>query len=158
MHATFKVFNAASTGTGFLLRDTAPDAARTQVVLVTAKHAFERAKGDHVLLVCRVKDATNRWQRLDHKVMIREGSRDLWTGHPTQDIAVLCCTLPTNAVFEALPVEALASEARARASGLSSRQTTTPSFFSPERPLRATAARRWRWRRPTPSCRWRSSV
>ena len=119
MHATFKVFNAASTATGFLLRDTAPDAASTQVVLVTAKHAFERAKGDHVLLVCRVKDATNRWQRLDHKVMIREGNRDLWTGHPTQDIAVLRCTLPTNAVFEALPVEALAGEARARASGLS---------------------------------------
>jgi hypothetical protein len=118
MNATLKVFNSASTATGFLVRDPAPDAPRTNVVLVTANHVLAKAKGGHVLLVCRVRDAQGAWQRLDHKVAIRNGTNTLWTSHPTQDVAAIRCTLPPQAVFEALPAEALADEAKASAAGL----------------------------------------
>ena len=110
VNATFKVFNSASTATGFLVKDAAPDAPRTNVVLVTANHVFTKAKGDHVLLVCRVKDENGAWQRLDHKVVIREKDADLWTRHPSQDVAVIRCTLPPEAVFDALPESAVTGE------------------------------------------------
>lgn len=110
MHATFKVFNPDSTSTGFLLRDTAPDAAPADVILVTAAHTFTKAKGDHVLLVCRTRDGAAGWARRDHKVLIREGTNALWTCHPSQDVAAIRCTLPTNAVYEALSQETLADD------------------------------------------------
>ena len=118
MQATFKVFNTGSTATGFLVHDPSPDAARTNVILVTAGHALKKAKGDHVLLVCRVKNETGAWQRLDHKILIRQGTNDLWTSHPSQDVAVIRCALPPRAVFEALPQSALADEKAAEAHGL----------------------------------------
>lgn len=119
MRATFKIFNPGSTSTGFLVRDTAPGAAPTNVVLVTAAHTFTRAKGDHVLLVCRVREkGAAGWRRHDHKVLIREGTNALWACHPSQDVAVIRCALPPEAVFEALPPEALADEAATAASGL----------------------------------------
>ena len=118
MSATFKIFNPDSTATGFLLCDESPDAARTNVILVTAGHALQKAKGDHVLLVCRVKDAQGAWQRLDHKVVIRQGTNALWTCHPSQDVAVIRCALPPHARFEALPQTALADEAQAAGAGM----------------------------------------
>lgn len=119
MNATFKVFNNASTATGFLVQEPAPDAPRTNVVLVTANHVLSAAKGGHVLLVCRVKDEHGAWQRLDHKVMIRDGTNQLWTNHPSQDVAAIRCSLPPHAIFEALPIAAIASEAKAMAADLS---------------------------------------
>lgn len=116
--ATFKVFNPGSTATGFLVSDTAPTAGRTNVVLVSANHTFANAKGDHVLLVCRMRDADGAWRRFDHKIVIRQGTNALWTCHPSQDVAVIRCALPPTAVFEALPRAALADRASAEARGL----------------------------------------
>ncbi|MEI7898650.1 MAG: trypsin-like peptidase domain-containing protein [bacterium] len=118
MQATFKVFNPSSTATGFLVRDPAPGAARTNVLLVTTQHTFVHAKSDHVLLICRRKNEAGAWQRLDHKILIRQGTNTLWICHPTQDVAVLRCTLPPQAVFEALPQTALADAKTAEARGL----------------------------------------
>jgi len=121
IHATFKVFNTASTGTGFLLRDPSPTATPTNVILVTAAHAFKKASGDSVLLVCRI-EGEDGWKRFDHKIMIREirdnHTNDLWTAHATQDVAVIRCTLPPNVRFFALPITAIASEAAAQAAEL----------------------------------------
>lgn len=127
LQATFKVFNTDSTSTGFLLRDPSPNAARTNVVLVTTGHTFARAKGDHIDLVCRTQDAAGAWHRLDHKILIRtQNQTPLWVSHSTQDVAALRCALPPQAVFEALPPEALAE-----ASDLERLHVTigTPLFF-----------------------------
>ncbi len=119
MHATIKIFNEKSTATGFFLQDDAPGATTTNLILVTANHVFTTAKGDHVLLVCRVKDDNGKWQRLDHKLPIRQDKKELWTRHHQQDIAVIRCQVPPNAIFEALPRGALADEAHAKRVGLS---------------------------------------
>ena len=110
MQATFKVFNPDSTSTGFLVCDPA-GASRTNVLLVTTAHTFAQAKGDSIVLVCRVRSEHETWQRLDHTVPIRTGDAPLWTRHATQDVAVLRCTLPPQASFEALPLNALADAA-----------------------------------------------
>ena len=124
--ATFKVFNPDSTSTGFLVRDPSSDATRTNVLLVTTGHTFTQAKGDSILLVCRTRDVHGAWQRIDHKIPIRASDAPLWVSHVTQDVAVLRCTLPPQAVFEALPLDALAD-----ATVLSARKVTlgTPLFF-----------------------------
>ena len=119
MQATFKIFNTDSTSTGFLIRDpAAPEAVRTNVLLVTTGHTFFKAKGDHVLLVCRVKNDAGVWQRLDYKILIRNGTNALWMCHPSQDVAVIRCSLPPQAVFEALPQEALADEITSKEAGM----------------------------------------
>jgi len=117
IHATFKAYNKASTGTGFLLRDPAQHATPTNVILVTAAHLFKKASEDSILLVCRVL-GEDGWKRSDHKVMIRNGTNELWTAHPTQDVAMIRCTLPPGVKFSALPTTAIAREADARAAGL----------------------------------------
>lgn len=126
MQATFKIFNASSTATGFLIRDPAPNASPTNVLLVSAAHTFSKAKGDSVLLVCRVQNSQGEWHRLDHKVFIRQGTNTLWTCHPSQDVAVIRCTLPSHATFKALPQEAIADEQTAKAVGIT---VGTPLFF-----------------------------
>jgi hypothetical protein len=110
--ATFKIFNTGSTSTGFLIQDPSPHASRTNVILVSANHTFAKAQGKTIVLVCRTHDATGVWHRLDFTVPIRGGTNNapLWTSHTTQDVAVLRCTLPPQAAFEALPLAALASE------------------------------------------------
>lgn len=118
LSATFKIFNASSTATGFLVQDTAPSAAPTNVILVSAAHTFAKAKGESVLLVCRTQDAQGQWKRHDHPVAIRSGTNALWTCHPSQDVAVIRCALPPGAVFRALPLAALADESTAKAHGL----------------------------------------
>jgi len=117
IHATFKIYNKASTGTGFLLRDPSPTATPTNVILITAAHAFKKASDDSVLLVCRTEGAEG-WKRFDHKIMIRNGTNELWTAHPTQDVAVIRCTLPPDVKFSALPLTSIAREADAQAAGL----------------------------------------
>ena len=125
--ATFKIFNPESTSTGFLVCDPSPTSSRTNVLLVTAGHTFAKAQGDHIFLVCRVRDAQGAWQRCDHKILIRSSTNaPLWVCHATQDVAVLRCTLPPQAAFEALPLNALAD-----AQALANRKVSlgTPLFF-----------------------------
>jgi hypothetical protein len=118
MNATFKVFNSASTGTGFLIQDTRADAGVTNVILVTANHALEKAKGDSILVVCRRKNNSGSWERYDHKVIIRNDEKKLWVSHPTQDIAALRITLPTNVVYQALELKQIATEKDLVSSGI----------------------------------------
>lgn len=118
MRATFKIFNTGSTSSGFLVCDPAAGDSRTNVLLVSAAHTFKKAKGDSVLLVCRVKEPDGTWKRLDHKIMIRDGTNALWTAHATQDVAVIRCALPPQADFAALPLSSLATERDAEGLGL----------------------------------------
>ena len=127
MLATFKIYNPESTATGFLFRDPSPNSSRTNVLLVTTSHTFAKAQGDHIILVCRAHDSQGAWHRIDHKVVIRSPTNvPLWTSHSTQDVAVLRCTLPSQAVFEALPLDALADAAALADNGVS---IGTPLFF-----------------------------
>ena len=118
MNATFKVFNSASTATGFVIQDTRVGAGTTNVILVTADHALAKAQGDFVLVVCRRKNSTGIWERYDHKVIIRSDEKKLWVSHPTQDIAALRFTMPTNVVYEAMELKQIATEKELVSAGI----------------------------------------
>lgn len=126
MNATFKVFNPDSTSTGFLIHDTNPNAVSNSVILVTTDHTLAKAKGDHVLLVCRRKNGEGRWERFDHKVLIRKEDKKLWVSHPTQDIGVLRCTMPPDVVYQTLQLRQVADERTLAEAAVT---VGTPLFF-----------------------------
>ena len=115
LDATFKLFHADSTATCFFVRREAPD---QSLYLVTAAHAFEMTKGDTAIVVLREKKADGNYERRDYTIAIRRDGKPLWVRHATEDTAVLRLTEPPPVPVGALPVAALADEARLTAAGL----------------------------------------
>ncbi len=115
LEATFKLFHADSTATCFLVRSDAPD---ERLHLVTAAHVLEKTKGDTAILVLREHRPDGSWVRKDHTITIRSGGKPLWTRHATEDAAVLRLRAPLPVPVAALPLSALADEARLTAAGL----------------------------------------
>lgn len=108
MNCTVKVFQKDSTATGFLL--TAPAGPTSTVVVVTARHVFDMATSEEVLLVLRRAKPDGAFERYDHPVRIRDGKKALWTSHATEDIAAMKVTLPAGMDIDPLPLRSLASE------------------------------------------------
>jgi hypothetical protein len=120
VHATVKLFHPRSTATGFLVA--LPDSAEKkpgQCIVVTAKHVFEQAVGETMILVLRKKEPDGAYSRRDHTIPIREKEKPLWAAHSTADVAALLVTLPDNTSLVPLPYNALADEAALRRAKLS---------------------------------------
>ena len=115
LDATFKLFHADSTATCFFVRREPPD---QSLYLVTAAHVLERTKGDTAIVVLRERKADGTYARRDHTVAIRRDGQPLWRRHATEDTAVLRLAEPAPVPVGALPVAALADEARLTAAGL----------------------------------------
>ncbi len=112
IEATYKIFNKASTATGFFVQPPPVEgqpAAPRKVILVTADHVLNKATGETVLVVLREKQADGSYKRKDWPVTIRKGEVVLWSKHPDLDIAVLAVELPENSEVKPLPYECLAS-------------------------------------------------
>ncbi len=113
--ATFKIFNKDSTATAFLVRPPGGlDIKDKQLVLVTARHVFERMTGEHAMLVLRKLDADGAFVRQDLELKIRDGSHPLWTQHATSDVAVLAVTLPDDVIARPIDFTSLADETALR--------------------------------------------
>ena len=105
--ATHKLFNSASTATGFFVRAEPESKA---VVLVTAAHVLSKMKGDTAIVVLRRAQADGSYLRRDWPLTIRRDDKPLWMTHPEHDVAVLRVQLPEDAEVKALPLSALATE------------------------------------------------
>ena len=120
VHATVKLFHPRSTATGFLVA--LPDSAEKQpgqCVVVTAKHVFEQATGETMILVLRKKEPDGAYSRRDHTIPIRDKDKPLWAQHATADVAALKVTLPDSTSLVPLPYDSLADEAALRRARLS---------------------------------------
>ena len=115
MEATFKLFHPDSTSTCFLVRRDPPDAAN---YLVTTGHTLEKTKGETAVLVLREARPDGSYQRRDFTIHVRRGETPLWVRHAKQDVAVLRLDEPLPVPVPALPLSALADEARMKASGV----------------------------------------
>ena len=106
METTFRIFGPSARageaghvrfGTGFIiLRPIAKDSDTGQFVLVTAKHVFEDINGDTATLLLRKDDASGNAQPLPIAVKIRDGGKQLFTAHPTEDVAAIDVNLPVE--------------------------------------------------------------
>jgi len=116
LNSTFKIFNSQSTATGFLVQFP-PGTARTserECLLITAQHVLEQVNGETVILVLREPQADGSWQRHDVTIPIRKEKQDLWIRHPSEDVAALRMTLPSDTKTPLLPFESLATDQRVR--------------------------------------------
>jgi hypothetical protein len=94
MRATVRLFDGASSGTGFFVATgEAADAGRRSL-LVTAAHVFDGMKGDKCTVVFRLIDRERGIGRKQVNLAIRKGNDPLWVRHSKVDIAVIPVDLP----------------------------------------------------------------
>lgn len=111
VQATYKLYNEASTATGFIVRvKPAADNVKAEYVIVSAAHTFERMKGDSLLLVLRTPKPDGSYSRKDTPVAIRKDGKNLWVKHKDADLAILDYDPTPEFEKFALPLEAIASE------------------------------------------------
>ena len=95
--------------TGFLVSDPTPDG-RPRIVLVTAKHVFEGIVGDKATIGYRTQQADGEWRFTPQQIDIRESGRELWTDHPSRDVAVISVQAPPVFAKAAIPLSWLADD------------------------------------------------
>lgn len=108
--ATYRLENAQTTGTAFVVRRAAADDKQPdELFLVTAAHAFEEMTGAKATLVLRQPAEGGDWKAAPWEFTIRDGDQPRWHKHPQQDVAVL--RLEAHEHLVSLPLEMLATAA-----------------------------------------------
>lgn len=113
--ATHKLYHPDSTSTCYLVR--AEEGAKP-LCLVTTAHSLERIKGETALLVLRKKLEDGKYERLDHRIRVRDGEKPKWTKHPEEDVAVLVLEEPLPVPTGELPLATIGTAERMAAEGL----------------------------------------
>jgi Trypsin-like peptidase domain len=126
MRATVKLQHDKSTGTGFVLRQSRPDAAGgSRSILITAAHVFERTNDDKTTVVYRTQEAEGVFQKQSTPLQLSKEGQPLWAKHPTEDVAVIVVTLPEKADIPEIATETLASDELLRKYEVHPGQTAT---------------------------------
>src|SRR6266404_1034717 len=97
MKATVKIQSGPNIGSGFILVD--PVRGLTNggsFVLVTAAHVFADMPSTNVSLSLRTA-GQDVYTRCPHEIQIRAHGTNLWTQHPSADVAVLRIGVPSIA-------------------------------------------------------------
>ncbi len=116
--ATYRLEHPKTSGSAFIIgRPDPSDSEGTNLLLVTAAHAFEKMDGDQATLVLRKKGENGDWAPMPTKIEIRKDNKPLFQKHPKQDIAVMSLKLPARLVSY-LPLSVLANGDDWKASGL----------------------------------------
>jgi hypothetical protein len=115
MHATVQLEQplgngTRTVGTGFLISETAPDG-RPRTVLVTANHVFKQMPGQVARIGYRIANPDGSWNYSPQPLRIRDASgHELWTHHPSRDVAAITITAPPEFAKAAIPQDYLASD------------------------------------------------
>ncbi len=110
MNSTFKIEDKYTFGTAFIVvhlwgaKDTTGLA-----ILVSARHVFDDFVGDSASLILRKKNG-EYYERSPYKIRIREGKKNLYCTHPTEDVAALPLSLPIWAMPCGIPEKYIANK------------------------------------------------
>jgi len=97
-------------GTGFLISSTGPDG-QPRTVLVTANHVFQKMPGGTARIGYRISNADGSWSYSPQPVKIRDGDgHELWTHHPSRDVAAIAIKAPPEFAKAAIPQSYLAAD------------------------------------------------
>ncbi len=97
-------------GTGFLIAAPTPDG-RPRVVLVTANHVLEKMPGKDARIGYRIENADGSWSYSPTRLPIRDSAgHELWTHHPSRDVAAISITAPPEFAKAAIPEAWLAED------------------------------------------------
>ncbi len=120
MESTVKIVGLGpaglSTGSGFIIgKATAvPDSAGMQsfdYVLVTANHVLSEIQGDAATLVLHRLNGSNKWERVEQAIKIRNAGKDLWLKHAALDLAVMKVPLTVGTIRDIVPETLLIDDA-----------------------------------------------
>lgn len=97
-------------GTGFLIAAAGPDG-QPRTVLVTANHVLDKMPGPIAHVGYRVANADGSWTYTPANLRIRDAAgHELWTHHPSRDVAAIAVTAPPAFAKAAIPEDYLASD------------------------------------------------
>jgi hypothetical protein len=114
MQATVQVEQALpdgrhTIGTGFLISDPTPDG-QPRTVLVTANHVFDKMPGIEAHIGYRDQSKDGGWRFDPQPVTIRSGASQMWTHHPSRDVAAIVVKAPPRFAKAAIPLNWLAKD------------------------------------------------
>lgn len=115
MHATVQVEQALgdgtrTVGTGFLISDPTPDG-KPRTVLITANHVLTGMPGAVARIGYRIENADGSWNYSPQPLKIRDtAGHELWTHHPSRDVAAIVITAPPEFAKAAIPAGYLATD------------------------------------------------
>src|SRR5687768_16838994 len=97
-------------GTGFLISAPGPDG-KPRTVLITANHVLQKMPGGTARIGYRFANADGSWSYAPQPLKIRDGKgAELWTHHPTRDVAAIAITAPPQFAKAAIPLNYLAAD------------------------------------------------
>ena len=97
-------------GTGFLISAPGPDG-QPRTVLITANHVFQKMPGGTAKIGYRVANADGSWNYSPQPLKIRDDAgRELWTHHPSRDVAAISIKAPPAFAKAAIPQGYLAGD------------------------------------------------
>ncbi|MFL5298410.1 MAG: trypsin-like peptidase domain-containing protein [Phenylobacterium sp.] len=97
-------------GTGFLIAATGPDG-QPRTILVTAHHVLDKMPGQLAHIGYRVANADGSWTYSPQNLRIRDtAGHELWTHHPSRDVAAIAITAPPAFAKAAIPEDYLATD------------------------------------------------
>lgn len=97
-------------GTGFLISAANADGS-PRTILITANHVFDSMKADEVKVGFRSTTLGGGWSYTPATLRIRdESGGELWTRHPSQDVAAITVTAPPEFARAAIPLNYLAAD------------------------------------------------
>ena len=115
MHATVQLEQplgdgTRTVGTGFLINDPTPDG-RPRTVLITANHVLSGMPRGVATIGYRIENPDGSWAYSPQSVVIRDaGGHELWTHHPSRDVAALTISAPPEFAKAAIPANYLAGD------------------------------------------------
>ncbi|HKP79441.1 MAG TPA: serine protease [Phenylobacterium sp.] len=97
-------------GTGFLISTPGPDG-QPRTVLVTANHVLQKMPGQNARIGYRISNPDGSWSYSPQQVKIRDkDGQELWTHHPSRDVAAITIKAPPEFAKAALPENYLAAD------------------------------------------------
>jgi len=97
-------------GTGFLISAPGADG-KPRTVLITANHVFQKMTHADARIGYRISNADGSWSYSPKPLKIRDkNGGELWTHHPTRDVAAITIKAPPEFAKAALPVNYLAND------------------------------------------------
>ena len=97
-------------GTGFLISEKGPDG-RPITVLVTANHVLDKMPGQIARIGYRVSNPDGSWSYSPQSLRIRDkAGHEMWTHHPSRDVAAIVITAPEEFTKAAIPEDYLATD------------------------------------------------
>jgi len=97
-------------GTGFLISDRGPDGA-PRTVLITANHVLSGMPGQTAQIGYRIANPDGSWSYAPQPLPIRDrAGHELWTHHPSRDVAAIVISAPPAFAKAAIPKDYLAGD------------------------------------------------